>query len=114
MGNEIKEKYKNEIADFIAEKILVLENEIEAIQICTPHELINKKFSTIKYLANSIKKITGESTEEIHKRLEEMRPSVYRKLLVAQKEVEKEVIRVINEEDREELRKLLEGVNKND
>ena len=113
MGNEIKEKYKNEIADFIAEKILVLENEIEAIQIGVPHELINKKFSTIKYLANSIKKITGESTEEIHKRLEEMRPSVYRRLIKAQRETEKD-LELLTEEDRAELQKLLEEVNKND
>ena len=113
MGNEIKEKYKNEIADFIAEKILVLENEIEAIQSCAPHELINKKFSTIKYLANSIKKITGESTEEIHKRLEEMRPSVYRRLIKAQRETEK-ALELLTEEDRAELQKLLEEVNKNE
>lgn len=69
--NKIKEAYKCVIVDFIIENYIELNNEINASQGMMPENVLNEKFSALKFMKNLIKTITAESDEEVQERIEE-------------------------------------------
>ena len=71
--NKNKERYKKVIVDFIADCCAELEHKICSSQGALPENILNEKYSALKYIKNLIKNIMSEDEEEILYILKEAR-----------------------------------------